>query len=197
MKYFTLILSIAPISYLLLAIGSSYGHFSNIFLSVFIAGGITDGDECQWYCLTYIADSTFGTVFNITFLKLFEYFMHRCLPNNTTMNFGDYGNPPQLCTIWFPQLVVWMTIVTVAKICTLLIVYQFILPLDVILTFLFKIFVGQPELELIVVMIIIPTMLNTVQFWITDTFLMKQSKEEEESHGDSELGEELMSGVSF
>jgi len=112
------------------------------------------------------------------------------------MNFGDYGNPPQLC-IWFPQLIVWMTIVTVAKICTLLIVYQFILPLDAILTFLFKIFVGQPELELIVVMIIIPTMLNTVQFWITDTFLMKRSKEEEEeSHVDSELGEELMAGVS-
>ncbi len=33
---------------------------------------------------------------------------------------------------------------------------------------------SQPELELVLVMIVIPAVLNTVQFWITDTFLKQQ-----------------------
>lgn len=160
---------------------------------MFIAGSIENADECQWYCMTYIADSTFGTFFNILYLKTFEACMLKLLPDCTIMNFGEYGTPPQLC-VWFPQLIVWMTIITVAKICTLYIVYQFIAPLNVILSYVFDVFNGQPELELIVVMIIIPTILNTVQFWITDTFLMKQPAQQENSR-DGELDEGLITQV--
>ena len=188
-----LLTSIVPLPSLT-AIGSSFGHFTNIFLSVFIAGSIENADECQWYCMTYIADSTFGTFFNILYLKIFEACMLKLFPECTIMNFGEYGTPPRLC-VWFPQLIVWMTIITIAKICTLYIVYQFIAPLNVILSYVFDVFNGQPELELVVVMIIIPTILNTVQFWITDTFLMKQVSPEES--GECELDEGLISQVSY
>jgi hypothetical protein len=173
------------------AIGSGFGHFANIFLSMFIAGTITDADECQWYCLTYVVDSTLGTFMNILLLRCFE----RCLlwcPGCTVLRFGDYGTPPQLL-IWFPQLVVWMIIVVIAKILTMFLLFQFLAPLDVIISTVFRIFTGYPELELVTVMVIIPTIMNTVQFWVTDTFLKRKMEEEVR---DSELDEELITGVS-
>jgi hypothetical protein len=173
-----------------IAIGSGFGHFANIFLSMFIAGTITDADECQWYCLTYVVDSTLGTFMNILLLRCFE----RCLlwcPGCTVLRFGDYGTPPQLL-IWFPQLVVWMIIVVIAKILTMFLLFQFLAPLDVIISTVFKIFTGYPELELVTVMVIIPTIMNTVQFWVTDTFLKRKVEEEVR---DSELDEELITGV--
>jgi hypothetical protein len=162
------------------AIGSGFGHFANIFLSMFIAGTITDADECQWYCLTYVVDSTLGTFMNILLLRCFE----RCLlwcPGCTVLRFGDYGTPPQLL-IWFPQLVVWMIIVVIAKILTMFLLFQFLAPLDVIISNVFSI-----------LMVIIPTIMNTVQFWVTDTFLKRKMEEEVR---DSELDEELITGVS-
>jgi hypothetical protein len=61
-------------------IGSSFGHFSNIYLSMIIATTVTSGDECQWYCLTYLIDCTLGIFLNIVMLKMFSY----CV--------GHYGN---------------------------------------------------------------------------------------------------------
>jgi hypothetical protein len=177
----------------LTAIGSGFGHFANIFLSVVIAGSIADADECQWYCLTYMIDSTVGTVINILLLKCFEGQVQRFLPDCTLMRFGDYGDPPQLC-IWFPQLVVWMCIVIVAKLITLYLLLQFIQPLNFLVSHLFSVFHDKPQVELVLVMIIIPTIMNTIQFWVTDTFLKKH---EEEEQTDSELDEELISGVSL
>ncbi len=61
-------------------IGSAFGHFSNIYLSMIIATSVTSGDECQWYCLTYITDCTLGILLNIIMLKTFSF----CV--------GRYGN---------------------------------------------------------------------------------------------------------
>ena len=154
-------------------IGSSFGHFANIFLSVVIADTLTDADECQWYGLTYVVDSTIGTAINLSLLRIFEHIVRRN-PHCTKMNFGEYGNPPQL-TIFFPQLCVWLTIVLLGKSMILFCMFQLIDPLNTFISRLFKIFHDQPRLELVVVMIIIPTILNTVQFWVTDTFLKAHS----------------------
>lgn len=172
------------------AIGSSFGHFLNIFLSVVIADSLLEADECQWYCLTYVVDSTVGTFINIVLLKFFEHTMTRC-PDCKVMNFGDYGDPPQLC-IWFPQLIVWMSIVVIAKLITLYMLLQFLYPLNEIISVIFRIFHDKPQIELVLVMVVIPTIMNTIQFWVTDTFLKRKVDEEVP---DSELDEELMSGV--
>jgi len=154
-------------------IGSSFGHFANIFLSVIIADTLTDADECQWYGLTYVVDSTLGTAINLSLLRIFEHIVRKS-PHCTRMNFGEYGNPPQL-NIFFPQLCVWLTIVLLGKSMILFWMFQLINPLNTFISRLFRIFHDQPRLELVVVMIIIPTILNTVQFWVTDTFLKAHS----------------------
>lgn len=171
-------------------IGSSFGHFSNIFLSVVIADSLPNADECQWYCLTYVVDSTIGTTLNLAFLHCFEKAIAR-FPACGTMDFGDYGDPPSL-KIWGGQLAVWLTIVVLGKIIILTVLFHFLKPIDSAMQSVFSVFKNEPELELVMVMIIIPTILNTVQFWVTDTFLKKK----EEIHttlSDNDLDEDLIS----
>ena len=42
-----------------------------------IAGTLVGGDECEWYCLTYVVDSTLGTFLNLSFLYCFDFFAER------------------------------------------------------------------------------------------------------------------------
>lgn len=70
---------------------------------------------------------------------------------------------------------------------------QFIFPLNEFVAVLFSALPPhEPEVELVLVMIIIPTIMNTIQFWITDTFLKLQQEEET---GDSELDQGLIAEV--
>jgi hypothetical protein len=176
-------------------VGSSFGHFSNIFLSVIIAQSISGGDECQWYCLTYVTDSTIGTIFNLLFLYIFEKFVSHFPVQCSQMNFGEYGDPPQ-CSIFMPQLMIWLAIVIFGKIIILLSLVRFIDPIDQIMSAVFVVFRHNPRVELVMVMIVIPTILNTVQFWVTDTFLKRQDNV---SHSMlvpvTDLDEELISEV--
>jgi hypothetical protein len=70
------------------------------------------------YCVTYVTDSTLGTLLNIAFLRLFEHQMLK-YPHCTSMKFGEYGSPPRL-TVWGAQLSVWLAIVIFAKMITLI-----------------------------------------------------------------------------
>ena len=137
-------------------------------------------------------DATVGMGISIMFLRCFEQQILRYQSCSRVMKFGDYGNPPELC-IWIPQLTVWLIIVVMTKIMTLYFMLQFIFPLNEFVAVLFSALPPhEPEVELVLVMIIIPTIMNTIQFWITDTFLKLQQEEET---GDSELDQGLIAEV--
>lgn len=150
--------------------GSSLSHISNIFLSIIIARNISDSDECQWYILAYMADSVLGSMINFSLLSIFERKMkHHQIEY---LQLGNYGNPPRI-TSWLLQLGVWTSIVLIGKIVVLCILIQFMIPFNSGLQKVFIIFSGHPKLELFVVMILIPMILNVLQFWITDTCLKR------------------------
>ena len=152
-------------------IGSSSDHMTNILISIVIISG-SDGDECQWYFLVYTLTSTVGCTTNLLMLTLVERFSSKYRNSCTVeiQNFGEYGNPPKLKR-WFVQLVVWLGIVIISKIIVLIILLLCGNFLNDITGSAFASFSGNREFELIFVMIIIPFILNIIQFWITDTFL--------------------------
>ncbi|KAJ1398068.1 vacuolar membrane protein-domain-containing protein [Ochromonadaceae sp. CCMP2298] len=170
-------------------IGASFGHFANIFLSVAIAEQLVDADECQWYCVTYVTDSTLGTLLNIAFLRLFESQVQK-YPHCTSMRVGDYGQPPRL-SVWGAQLSVWLAIVILSKIITLGLLYLVGTPANLLVSYVFSVFRDHPQLELLCVMIVIPTILNTLQFWVTDTYLKKRK----ETVDENDLDRGLISGT--
>lgn len=153
-------------------VGSGVGHFANIYLSQIIAFTILDADECQWYCFTYIVDCTAGLVINIFLIRLFERLVD-CYPNACrALKFGDYGDPPQL-SVFVIQLVIWVAMVVVNKVLLLSLMLHVLAPINTFLTYFFVRIQDQAELELVLVMVLVPAAMNTLLFWVTDTFLKR------------------------
>jgi len=152
-------------------IGSSSDHMTNILISILIISG-SEGDECQWYFLVYTLTSTIGCTTNLLMLTLVERLSTKYKNSCTAeiRNFGEYGDPPKLKR-WFVQLIVWLGIVVVSKIIVLVVLILCGNFLIYATGSAFASFDGNRAFELIFVMIIIPFILNIIQFWITDTFL--------------------------
>lgn len=109
---------------------------------------------------------------------------------------GEYGNDllnPSLF-IWFYQLVVWLIIIIISKLFILVFFLITSKELDGILGYLFEPIQRYPNLELILVMIIIPFILNVVQFWIQDNFLKgkKNVNKFQQISTNSDIDEELI-----
>ena len=155
------------------ALGSFIGHFANVFASIIIANSIVNADECLWYCLTHVVGSTFGTAIKLFFLYALEKIVQKYQIGIEYLNFGEYGDPPSM-KIFYIQLAIWILFVVLSKAITLVLMAQILIPLDQAMSYAFQIFKNHPDLELVMVMIIIPTILNIVIFWVTDNFLKKQ-----------------------
>lgn len=171
------------------SVGSSFGHFSNIFLSEIIAKAVTGGDECQWYCLSFLLDSTLGTFVNLSLLHFVESII-RTRSELRYLQFGDYGDPPSLSR-WASQLVIWLAIVIMGKVICVSLLLEFSITLDIAISYLFQNLRSRPQVELIVVMIIVPGIFNVISFWITDTFL-KQHGHSHEQIPQTDLDEDLL-----
>lgn len=46
-------------------------HFLNVGLAILLSSK-DDGNQCEWYFITYMLDCTIGVVINIIFITLFE-----------------------------------------------------------------------------------------------------------------------------
>lgn len=161
--------------------GSGFGHFSNIFLATYLSSRHVSqpgaSHECSWYFASYITDCTLGLCINLSLLWILEnHIMRLYWPQKTNgLQFGFYGNPPSFHLFW-PQLITWICIIAVSKLCIVAFLILVSGPIDDIVGVIFdELFVGAPKLQLLTVMILIPCCMNVVQFWITDTFIMNDN----------------------
>ena len=98
---------------------------------------------------------------------------------------GDYGTPPSY-RIWAIQLVCWTIIIPLVKIILLVVILLGKGILGNLGHFLLDWLQPYPKIELVVVMILCPCLMNLFQYWIQDTFL-KKKKGEKDEEGDLEL----------
>lgn len=91
---------------------------------------------------------------------------------------GRYGSPPSW-RIWLVQLLSWSSILFVMKIIVSILIYIFRAPLGLMGYLLFFPFHHHPKVELLIVMIFCPLVMNMVQFWIQDSFLMDHADKKE------------------
>lgn len=113
------------------------------------------------------------------------------------MHPGRYGNPPSF-TVWLAQLLSWSGVLLVMKFFVGLAIYIFSAPLGIIGSLLFFPVHHHPKIELLIVMIGCPLVMNMVQFWIQDSFLKDHtnSNSTREDGIDSEEGLPLLSSKS-
>jgi hypothetical protein len=134
-----------------------------------VDAGSSLNDQCAWYAICYLVDTTLGLVLSVWGLKLVDHLAHKrdwiSLKHN-----GVYEGPGGLFH-WANQVLVWMLIQTVAK----FIIYYFMVlcsePLAYFGKILFDPFQSNIRLELLFVMIFFPGVLNVIYFWIADHFL--------------------------
>ena len=77
--------------------------------------------------------------------------------------------------VWFIQLIAWLLITVITKVlcaCVILLLFN---QLSVVGSFIFEPLESNPQLELVIVMIITPTVLNIIMFVTIDHFIMAKS----------------------
>lgn len=142
-------------------------------LNLYLSHSVKSGDQCVWYFLNYTVD----TILGMALCYLLLHSVERCLKYSNKFAFksGYYGDDTNIC-LWVYQLWIWIGIILIVKGVIWIIMTLFVEPLQFFGSLLLVPFSGHPQLELIAVMILIPLILNSLVFWITDSFL-KNDKE--------------------
>eukprot|EP00571_Detonula_confervacea_P002354 CAMPEP_0172314034 /NCGR_PEP_ID=MMETSP1058-20130122/21514_1 /TAXON_ID=83371 /ORGANISM="Detonula confervacea, Strain CCMP 353" /LENGTH=282 /DNA_ID=CAMNT_0013027791 /DNA_START=215 /DNA_END=1060 /DNA_ORIENTATION=- len=169
------------------AFGAFYAHVLNMIISAVIAGNVRSGntldDECAWYAINYVIDTTLGLVITIVFLdwleRLANHFNWVALKNS-----GVYVGREGICH-WVWQMLAWIVILSLVKVIICIFMWLFSAPLAYVGAVLFAPLQSNIRFELLFVMIFFPGVLNIVYFWITDSYL-KAGKEHAAAHHDDE-----------
>ncbi|KAL2911882.1 hypothetical protein HK105_208665 [Polyrhizophydium stewartii] len=153
------------------ALAASFVHFANVFVSS-VAGIDAEGKEgrsanpCVWYFLNLGLDTTIGVGVLYVFLRILHAIADAL--RITDMESGVYGNPPRFMP-WLKQF-------------TLFIIAWFFVKLLVVISLeVFPFFgqfgewilsplarTGDPRLQVLVVMLIFPLIMNIIQAWLID-----------------------------
>eukprot|EP00727_Mastigamoeba_balamuthi_P002121 m51a1_g11906 hypothetical protein (316) ;mRNA; r:628112-629326 len=148
------------------AASAATAHLMNLLTALLMsvvagAGGHTRVHQCSWYLITFLFDTTAGSLFSyIGTLLVFAAARRvgvRCLSHS-----GDYGTPPR-ATWWLAQTAAWILIVLVARMLNALIVYVLRVPLSFVAAWIAWPFRDYPKLFLTLIMIICPVFLNILQ----------------------------------
>lgn len=165
------------------AVGAAYGHVLNMMVAAVIASNVRGEeqleDQCAWYAINFLIDTTLGLFLAVMGLRLLDY-VAATLEWKTLQNSGVYTGDDGLLH-WFHQLVAWLSILTFVKVILLFVLWIFSEPLAAVAKIIFKPLQANIRFELIFVMILFPAVMNILYFWITDTFL-KAKPEHKDAH---------------
>ncbi|XP_056311488.1 transmembrane protein 110, like [Danio aesculapii] len=147
------------------AVGALFMHFANIFLST-----LTNEDPCSLYLLNFLLDATLGMLVIWVGVKVVSKIVeHKQL---TLLMFGEYGDPPRV-SAWLAQCSVYLLIVALEKSVVTLVL---LIPGWTNLEEVVLDYIPNPQLELAIVMLIVPFIVNSIMFWLVDSLTMRKYK---------------------
>lgn len=160
------------------AFGACYAHVLNMIIAAVIAGNVRGEavlqDQCAWYAINYLIDTTLGLLLSIGFLRLLDH-----LANEwdwvSLKHSGVYVGKDGVIH-WIHQMFAWLAILSIVK--AIICVFMWLLsePLAYMGAWMFAPLQCNIRVELLFVMILFPGVLNIVYFWITDGYLKAHSK---------------------
>ena len=156
--------------------GGFFVHFANIGVSEYILN-TSGSDECAWYFLNFFIDCTLGVgivyLFHENICKIFIHFYNE---NSSLNNIGYYGNPPDI-KIWLKQFIPYILSLFLNKLIITGFLYGTEKKMSKFGNWLFSPVQSNPNLELIIVMVLCPLLLTTLQYWLFDIMLKNKNKE--------------------
>mmetsp|Transcript_122358 Transcript_122358/g.357165 ORF Transcript_122358/g.357165 Transcript_122358/m.357165 type:complete len:247 (+) Transcript_122358:87-827(+) len=157
-------------------IGAGWIHVTNLVCATALGSRMSKGDECEWYWINIMIDTTLGVAVEYWLLRQITRTLQACLADGASdYHSGEYwiGDEFQLRR-YVKQLMVWLLVVTLMKLVMVLLILLCQVPLVAIASFLLAPFVQRPWTKLLVVMILTPLCMNVFQFWVVDSFIQKQ-----------------------
>ncbi|KFO11300.1 Transmembrane protein 110, partial [Balearica regulorum gibbericeps] len=145
------------------AIGMLFIHFVNVYLS-----SLTEEDPCSLYLINFLLDATLGMLLIYVGIRAVSSIVE--WQQWETLRFGEYGDPVQW-SAWVGQCVLYIMIMGFEK---TIIIIVLLIPQWKEVALLNHI--ENPQLELAIVMLIVPFFVNALMFWVVDNFLMKKGK---------------------
>eukprot|EP00541_Cyclophora_tenuis_P009791 CAMPEP_0116579366 /NCGR_PEP_ID=MMETSP0397-20121206/22213_1 /TAXON_ID=216820 /ORGANISM="Cyclophora tenuis, Strain ECT3854" /LENGTH=215 /DNA_ID=CAMNT_0004108841 /DNA_START=86 /DNA_END=733 /DNA_ORIENTATION=+ len=171
-------------------LGACYAHVLNMIIAAVISrhmrGETILKDECAWYGMGYLIDTTLGLFLAIVLLRLLDQVANQ-RDWTSLKNSGVYTGTEGTLH-WIHQVLAWLLILTIVKIM----IYIFMWLSSEVLAFaggiIFAPLQKNIRLELMFVMIIFPGFLNIIYFWIADSFL-KAKKDQTAAHEPMEMAD--------
>ncbi|XP_075711201.1 store-operated calcium entry regulator STIMATE-like [Rhinoderma darwinii] len=147
------------------AIGALFIHFTNVFLSE-----LTEEDPCSLYLMNFLLDATLGMLVIWLSVKVVSIIVE--WRHYTLLVFGEYGDPPQAAA-WLGQCGLYLLIMIVEKtiISLVLLIPGWTKLQEILLNY-----IPDPKLELVLVMLVVPFIVNAIMFWLVDTLIMRKYK---------------------
>jgi len=149
-------------------IGALWYHLLNMVVATYLGenvGADLKADECAWYFINFMVDTTVGLFFNVMFVKLSE----RLIGYES----GEYwseedGHHSELDKgKWFYQMSIYLAIVTFSKMCVLTVILAF-LPFWADLGVAGTTWIEDVEKRLFFVMVAVPAVMDTLFFCVID-----------------------------
>ena len=134
-------------------------------------------NPCLWYFITLVMDTTIGVLITYTILKAVEGISKA--NGWTKFISGNYSEDTEEevdLAAWALQLMVWVSIVALNKWFLLIVITYFNEFFMNIGKHILEPFATNPKLELVFVMIFVPTIMNIFQFWVQDNFIKSKVK---------------------
>ena len=136
-------------------------------------------DQCAWYGLSYLIDTTLGLVLAVWFLHMLQQAAHTY--EWTSLQHSGVYSGPDAMKHWAHQVTAWMLILSVVKVIIYLFMWAGSSPLAYLGDLLFTPLQFNIRFELLFVMIFFPGFLNVIYFWIADSYL-KAHKDQHAAH---------------
>ncbi|KAF3859376.1 hypothetical protein F7725_021775 [Dissostichus mawsoni] len=129
------------------AIGALFIHFANVFLST-----LAEEDPCSLYLMNFLLDATLGMLFLWLAVKLVSKLVE--------------------AAAWLGQCGIYLLIMVLEKgVISLVLLVPGWSKLEVLLGY-----IASPQLELVLVMLIVPFIVNSIMFWVVDSLMMRKYK---------------------
>ncbi|KAK1900882.1 Store-operated calcium entry regulator STIMATE [Dissostichus eleginoides] len=148
------------------AIGMLFIHFANVYLS-----DLTEEDPCSLYLINFLLDASLGMLLIYAGVRAVSAIVE--WRQWESLRFGEYA--------WLGQCILYILIMMFEKVLIMLVL-------------LIPQWKKNPDLELAIVMLIVPFFVNALMFWVVDNFLMKKHRtkakleeREEDSRGNSKV----------
>lgn len=174
-------------------LGAIYAHISNMGIAAVISsyarGEYELEDQCAWYAISFLVDTTLGLFFSLVLLGWLNVEANK---RNWTslMNGGVYEGPDGMMH-WGNQVLAWIIILTLVRFVVAFFIWVFSPILARAGDFLFTPLQQNIRFELLFVMIVFPGILNFFYFWVADHYLKAGAEHTDAHEPDSDEEEDI------